>query len=58
MQHRCPKNEDSSKIYFFEKAKVNFHAFLIVHCTVVNKGMKIGILDFELGAFSETLEHL
>ena len=27
-------------------------------CTVVNKGMKIGILDFELGAFSETLEHL
>ena len=29
-----------------------------LHCTVVNKGMKIGILDFELGAFSETLEHL
>ena len=25
---------------------------------VVNKVMKIGILDFELGAFSETSEHM
>ena len=29
-----------------------------VHCTMVNKVMEIGILDFELGAFSETLEHM
>ena len=26
-----------------------------VHCTVVNKGVIIEILDFELGAFSENL---
>ena len=28
------------------------------HCTVVNKGIIIEILDFELGAFSENLKHL
>ena len=29
-----------------------------LHCTMVNKVMEIGILDFELGAFSESLEHM
>ena len=28
------------------------------HCTVVNKGVIIEILDFELGAFSENLRHI
>ena len=28
------------------------------HCTVVNKGIIIEILDFELGAFSENLRHI
>ena len=29
-----------------------------LQCTVVNKGIIIEILDFELGAFSENLKHL
>ena len=29
-----------------------------VHCTMVNKGVIIEILDFELGAFSENLRHI
>ena len=38
----------------------NDHSLLMAtpHCTMVNKVMEIGILDFELGAFSETLEHM
>ena len=28
------------------------------HCTMVNKGVIIEILDFELGAFSENLKHI
>ena len=32
--------------------------FIMLHCTVVNKGIIIEILDFELGAFSENLKHL
>ena len=31
---------------------------MMVHCTMVNKVMEIGILDFELGAFSESLEYM
>ena len=31
---------------------------ITVQCTVVNKGIIIEILDFELGAFSENLKHL
>ena len=30
----------------------------ILQCTMVNKVMEIEILDFDLGAFSETLEHM
>ena len=33
-------------------------AHLYTQCTVVNKGIIIEILDFELGAFSENLKHL
>ena len=29
-----------------------------VQCTMVNKGVIIEILDFELGAFSENLKHI
>ena len=31
---------------------------LSMQCTMVNKGVIIEILDFELGAFSENLRHI
>ena len=36
----------------------NFEKNPAVQCTVVNKGVIIEILDFELGAFSENLKHI
>ena len=30
----------------------------VLHCTMVNKGVIIEILDFELDAFSENLRHI
>ena len=45
----------SSKIYF---SNTEASYVLIVQCTVVDKGIIIEILDFELGAFSENLRHI
>ena len=45
-------------VFFHMKLRNTFHLDHVPQCTVVNKGVIIEILDFELGAFSENLRHI
>ena len=43
---------------YLKKVRSIFTLIYPIHCTMVNKGVIIEILDFELGAFSENLKHI
>ena len=57
LKARRSQTGDTGLHKFKRYVKVTMYKLFDLQCTMVNKGIIIEILDFELGAFSENLRH-